>query len=202
MPKKVVTQKIDNKRFMKKNISPLQEKPVTAGKINSPIPNIFTTKKPVAKKPKNLSTKTNFDVNKILVENFIGLQKVLINMAEKIDNLSNRMSELLNLFEASAKSLAEKGPPQSGGGIVDKRLLEKVDNIMEQNRTIARGISLLHEPQQFAGSPPQQFQKKPSYEVQKIPASNKPEQENQEGLNQYQKSISSKPQRFNPLQTK
>jgi len=45
---------------------------------------------------------------KILIENFIALQKVITNLSIKFDKLTNQISSLLELFEVSAKTLAEK----------------------------------------------------------------------------------------------
>jgi len=51
---------------------------------------------------------SNNKVEKVLVENFVSLQKVLVNLSIKVDNLTNQISELLNLFELSAKALSQK----------------------------------------------------------------------------------------------
>lgn len=83
-------------------------------------------------------------VEQILVENFVSLQKVMTNLAVKFDNLSGQISNLLELFEISAKTLAEKGYP-SGDEKIDKKVVEKLDNVLEQNKIIAKGIALLHE---------------------------------------------------------
>ena len=40
--------------------------------------------------------------------NFISLQKVLTNLSGRFDELSDNMSKLLQLFEISAKTFAEK----------------------------------------------------------------------------------------------
>ena len=83
-------------------------------------------------------------VEQILVENFVSLQKVMTNLAIKFDTLSGEISKLLELFEISAKTLAEKGY-QYGGENIDKRVVEKLENVLEQNKIIAKGIALLHE---------------------------------------------------------
>ncbi len=110
----------------------------------------------VQKGVKKLKQKSTDSVGKVrfekaLVENFISLQQVMTNLAIKFDNLSNQISKLLELFEISAKVLAEKEPYASSGGEgASKKTLEKLDNLLEQNKVIARGLSLLHEkaPQQ------------------------------------------------------
>lgn len=75
---------------------------------------------------------------KILVENFVGLQKVMTNLAVKFDELSKQISKLLELFEISAKSVA-------GKDFDTGRIEKKLDSILDQNKTIARGVSLIHE---------------------------------------------------------
>lgn len=81
--------------------------------------------------------------NKLLIENFITLQKVLTNLSIKFDSLTEQISKLLSLFEISAKSFAEK----LGTGITreDKEFLEKLDKLMEQNKLIARGLTMMSE---------------------------------------------------------
>ena len=91
----------------------------------------------------------NFDdsekkVDSVLIENFVSLQKVMTNLAVKFDSLSGQISKLLELFEISAKTLAEKDYSVSEEK-VDKKLVEKLDNVLEQNKIIARGVALLHE---------------------------------------------------------
>ncbi len=79
-------------------------------------------------------------MDKVLIENFVSLQRVMTNLAVKFDNLSGQISKLLELFEISAKTLAEKGYSTE-----DKKVAEKLDNLLEQNKIIAKGIVLLHE---------------------------------------------------------
>jgi hypothetical protein len=65
-------------------------------------------------------------------------------MAVKFDSLSNQISKLLELFEISAKSLAEKGYSME-----DRKVAEKLDSLLEQNKIIAKGIALLHEKESY-----------------------------------------------------
>lgn len=90
---------------------------------------------------KEFSPKKDEEVEKILIENFVSLQKVMTNLAVKFDNLSGQISKLLELFEISAKTMAEKG--YSLGE--DKKILEKLDSLLDHNKVIAKGIALLHE---------------------------------------------------------
>ena len=151
-------------------------------------------KKVIKKTPIKIAKKNN-NVEEILVENFVSLQRVMTNLSVKFDNLSTQISKLLELFEISAKTLAEKTydskDNENGGEIVEKsdNLLEqKLDNLIEQNKVIARGLTLLHE-SSSPQLPPQQL--KPP--INPIGAQPKPQNPNVK-MNEYQKSISSTPQ--------
>ena len=81
------------------------------------------------------------DFEQTLLDNFVSLQKVLTNLAIKFDSLSDQMSKLLELFEISAKSFAEKSSETD----MDGESFDKLDTLLEQNKTIARGIMLIEE---------------------------------------------------------
>lgn len=81
------------------------------------------------------------EIDQALIDNFINLQRVLTNLSVKFDELSNNISKLLQLFEISAKSLAEK-PGKSG---VDEEFLKRLDSLLEQNKVISKGIMLMEE---------------------------------------------------------
>ena len=90
--------------------------------------------------------KKNADVERALIENFVALQKVMTNLSMSFDNLSGRISKLLDLFEMSAKALAEKSDLQGDG-----ETNNKLDNLLQQNRILAKGIAMLHENNQNSG---------------------------------------------------
>ncbi|MEK6933385.1 MAG: hypothetical protein AABW75_00745 [Nanoarchaeota archaeon] len=78
-----------------------------------------------------------------ILENLVELQKVHTNLAEKFDKLSSNISNLLGLFEMAARSFA-----QSPGNLAtekDKEFLDKIDRLLEQNKTIAKGLTLMEE---------------------------------------------------------
>ena len=83
-------------------------------------------------------------VEKILVENFVSLQKVMTNLSYKFDELSSQISKLLELFELSAAALAKKDinftKPMD-----EEKIMGKLNNILDQNKTIARGLALMSE---------------------------------------------------------
>ncbi len=71
----------------------------------------ISKKKTPKRTKKGKKVKTSRDVEKLntlLVENFVSLQKAITNLTVKFDNLSEQISSLLQLFEISAKSFAEK----------------------------------------------------------------------------------------------
>ena len=113
------------------------------------------SKKPTkkSKKKTNISTqKIQIQMQPVLVDNFVSLQKVMVNLATKFDTLNSQIKELLDLFELSAKSLAKKGFKLEPGKESDKKVMKKLDVLSEQNKIIARGMTLMHEATQ--ASPP------------------------------------------------
>jgi len=108
-----------------------------------------------------------------LVANLIMLQKTHLAFVEKFDNLSKQMSDLLALFELSAQTFAKQLDPS----IVQKdaEFAEKIDQILEQNKIIAKSISLIEErirPQAAQSPNPQQTQQQMPQMQQRIPAQN------------------------------
>jgi len=87
---------------------------------------------------------SNPELNKKLIENFVALQKVMTNLSSKFDNLSDQIAKLLQLFEISAKAMAEKDF-ETFSKTDNKEVLEKLNILLEQNKTIAKGLTLLHQ---------------------------------------------------------
>jgi len=89
------------------------------------------------------------EIEGMLIDNFTNLQKVLTNLSIKFDELSSNISKLLQLFEISAKSFAEKysdkNPEELVNKSVDTEYLKKLDSLLDQNKTIAKGIMLMEE---------------------------------------------------------
>ncbi|MFH1521672.1 MAG: hypothetical protein ABIF18_01810 [archaeon] len=73
----------------------------------------------------------------LLIENFVGLQHAMTNMSIKFGALSDNISKLLQVFEEAAKNFI------SGGRSDDKDLLNKIDSLLNQNKTIAKGLVLM-----------------------------------------------------------
>ena len=112
-------------------------------------------KKTSVKKPKKIIKRTvrkrlhpsieKVNLSKMLIENFVSLQKVMTNVSVKYDNLANQISKLLRLFELSAKTLAEKDFNPKEKQKDNKEIMEKIETLLEQNKIIARGLTLMHE---------------------------------------------------------
>ena len=101
-------------------------------------------KKSVVKKHAPEKTIHEYKTEQILIDNFVSLQKVMTNLAFKFDSLSTQLSKLLELFEISAKALAEKDFQMSKNK-EDKKIIEKLDSLSEQNKIIARGLTMMHD---------------------------------------------------------
>lgn len=92
------------------------------------------------KKEKTYSLSTD----RLLIQNFVNLQKALTTLTLKFDTLSDNITKLLQLFELSAKSFAEKNPMMKDSE-KDREFLEKLNLLMEQNKVIAKGLTLMEE---------------------------------------------------------
>ncbi|MCK5449623.1 hypothetical protein KAI32_02060 [Candidatus Pacearchaeota archaeon] len=73
----------------------------------------------------------------LLIENFVGLQHAMTNLSVKFESLSDNITKLLQVFEEAAKSFV------SGDKLDDKSMLKKIDSLLEQNKTIAKGLILM-----------------------------------------------------------
>jgi len=117
-----------------------------------------TIKKKAVKKKFPIKTKiitrttSQVNVEKTLIDNFIALQKVMTNLALKFDDLSGQLSKLLDLFQISAKALAEKNFNVMGTK-EHENILKRLDNMSEQNKVLAKGLTLLHEPRPQTHTP-------------------------------------------------
>lgn len=83
-------------------------------------------------------------IEKQVMENMVHLQKINADMADKFDKLSRQVSDLLVLFEMAARSFSK----QQIAPIVterDKEFVEKIDKLLDQNKTIAKGLTLMDE---------------------------------------------------------
>ena len=103
-------------------------------------------------KIKKSTSRSNID--QALIENFVNLQKVLTNLTAKFEDLSGNISKLLQLFELSAKSFADKPLKQSD---VDSEFLKKLDALLNQNKVISKGIMLMEDKIRTRSNVPREF---------------------------------------------
>jgi len=103
------------------------------------------SKRKRSKRPKKMDYVSSIEVQKLLVENFTGLQKAMTNLAIKFEGLSSQIGSLLEIFELSAKNFVS--PASSGAPINDENrdMLNKIDSLLEQNKTLAKGLVTLEE---------------------------------------------------------
>jgi len=143
-------------------------------------------KTPIKKTSIKPKTQKSPSIDKSLAENFIALQKIMTHLATRFDSLSTQISKLLELFEISAKTLAKKDIALNTGK-EDTKMVEKLDTLLDQNKILARSLTLLHEGSIPSANPqPTPQQPKPPAQFQP-PAVSKPL--NTDG---YQKSMSIK----------
>ena len=81
----------------------------------------------------------------ILVQNSVNMQKVMIKLIERFERLSDKIDELLELFEDSAKILVKKEIESGRTENMSDEFLEKINKLIDQNKVIAKGLTLIHE---------------------------------------------------------
>jgi len=106
-----------------------------------PTPQSTMTKKRSSKKKSSINDEVN--IQEKVLDNLVALQRVHTNLAEKFDGLSKEISSLLKLFEGAAKTFANS--PVAKTVQTDKAFLDKIDKLMDQNKTIAKGLTLMGE---------------------------------------------------------
>lgn len=135
-----ITKTVTRKKAAKKK--PAKRKKTTKKKSKRPSV-VVRKKKPKKKRKTTRKEKPVSQVERLLIENLVVLQKILANLTVKFDGMAEQIAKLLALFEISAKSFVEK----QGTRITkeDKAFLEKLDNLIDQNKTIAKGLTLMEE---------------------------------------------------------
>jgi len=93
--------------------------------------------KEIGKKIPSKKKMTAREREDLLIENFVGLQHAMTNLSIKFGSLSDNITKLLQVFEEAAKSFI------SGGESGDKDMLKKINSLLEQNKTIAKGLVLM-----------------------------------------------------------
>jgi len=112
---------------------------------------------PRKKGDSNTTTSEKYsELEHALLKNMIDLQKVHTDLAEKFDKLAKEISQLLALFELTARNFAKNAP--IGEYEKDKEFLEKIDKLLDQNKVLAKGLTLMEERlrERMYGSPVQE----------------------------------------------
>jgi len=162
----------------------ISKKKRTALKAKSSLKRKKKTKTATSSSKKRIEIK----IDKALTDNFIALQKIMVNLSTKFDNLSNQISKLLELFEISAKSLARTDFEGDKENKNIKTVLEKLDHISQQAGLIGKGLALIHETGSEKEQPIMPTQRKEA----PIPTRPIPPRKPAPGMEGYQRSIASK----------
>ncbi|MBT3642819.1 hypothetical protein HN604_01710 [archaeon] len=104
---------------------------------NNPSKKKVIKKKTPSSKPKQMTARER---EQLLIENFVGLQHAMTNLSMKFGNLSQNIQTLLQVFEEAAKNFMQ-GPTQKD----NEGMLKKIDSLLDQNKTIAKGLVLMEE---------------------------------------------------------
>jgi len=81
----------------------------------------------------------------LLIQNSIALQKVIAALAINIERYTKETGRLLEFLSESAKTFEqeEKARGSIAGTAISAELAKKLDMLIDQNRTIAKGLVLL-----------------------------------------------------------
>ncbi len=96
------------------------------------------------KTTKKKKSVTDREIEHAILKNLVELQKVQTDLSEKFSHLATEISNLLALFEVTARHFA-KNIPQNDQFTKDKEFLEKIDKLLDQNKTLAKGLTLMEE---------------------------------------------------------
>ena len=68
----------------------------------------------------------------------------MTNLSGKFAILSSQISKLLSLFEISAKTIAEKELGTGKSEEEKNEIISKMETLLEQNKILAKGLTLMH----------------------------------------------------------
>jgi hypothetical protein len=125
------------KKVVARNITETTNENPTNNSQNNSSKKKITQKKSATAKPKQMTARER---EQLLIENFVGLQHAMTNLSMKFGNLSQNIQTLLQVFEEAAKNFMQ-GPTQTD----NEGMLDKIDSLLNQNKTIAKGLVLMEE---------------------------------------------------------
>jgi seryl-tRNA synthetase len=83
---------------------------------------------------------SNREIQELLIDNFVGLQKAMTNLSFKFEALAEQNAKLLQIFELAAKNYIS-----GETGEQKKDVIDKINSLLEQNKVIAGGLVMLEE---------------------------------------------------------
>lgn len=122
------------KRVVQKRV--VTETVASDGSKKTTIKENLPTKENKIKTPKK-KRMTAGEREEMLIENFVGLQHAMTNLSIKFGSLTEQIVSLLRIYEESAINLTQ------GGKVNDKELLDKINSLLDQNKTIAKGLVMM-----------------------------------------------------------
>lgn len=123
----------------------------------------------MVKEAKHIVTRDAEKLNELLVENFVNMQRAVTNLSIKFESLSEQISKLLNLFEISARSFSEKLSSSIPEVEKDREFLDKLNKLLEQNKIIAKGITMMEEKVRERINPSMNTPKPPMFQRSPFP---------------------------------
>lgn len=95
------------------------------------------------KTTKKSSSTTRDKALQLLIENNVALQKVLTTVSTDMRDLTKEMGNLLSIFKEAGKTFGEEKAVEDIRKDEEKALIPKLDELIDQNKTIAKGLILL-----------------------------------------------------------
>ena len=90
-------------------------------------------------KPKESSIKKEDNLAKQLIETGVKVQSKSVDLISEMDKLTRRIDKLVSLFEEASKHVGEAETTEQR----INELTNKLESLLEQNKSIARGLILL-----------------------------------------------------------
>lgn len=104
-----------------------------------------STRKLQTKRKTSKKSEQDQKIERVLVENFTSLQNVMTDLSIKINDLTDKLNNLLDIFEQSAETIARRDFKAEQKTHDTDKILEGIKNLSEQNKIIAKGLTLIHE---------------------------------------------------------
>jgi len=158
------TQKSTRKKSVKK--TPVKKKSVKKPIVKKKPTTKKVVKKPIKKSTRKPTTRPQKSYETLLLENFVALQKVMTNLSIKFSDMSQNISKVLFVFEEAAKDLAVSEK------VMNDKFGKKVENLVEQNKSINKNLGLMDERVRRQGRIPTRVhptQQRPQSTPQKSP---------------------------------